>query len=114
MTTITIRIPDEGAVRLLEESIKAGVSPDRFVAMLIEERLKHPSPMPDTLPQPAPRPSEAIEPPAVPELNPAGLKALERLFKNFGPPGAASDTDEAEPKPRKVRKAPKKKSRRAR
>ena len=79
MTTITIRIPDEGAIRLLEESIKAGVAPDRFVAMLIEERLKQ-STAPAT---PSPPPETPAHPPQAPQLNRAGLKALERLFTNF-------------------------------
>ena len=80
MTEITIRIPQAGAMRLIEESVKAGVSPDRFIAMLIEERLKRPS-APAT-PPPAPE-----EPP---ELNAEGLGMLRKMLGGpGGPPGGA-------------------------
>ena len=81
MTEITIRIPQAGAMRLIEESVKAGVSPDRFIAMLIEERLKRPSA--PAVPPPAP------EPP--PELNAAGLGMIRKMLGGpGGPPGGAN------------------------
>jgi hypothetical protein len=75
MTEITIRIPQAGALRLLEESIKAGVSPDRFIAQLIEERLKRPS---------TPAPSIPAQP-QMPELNAAGLNMLRKLSGRANP-----------------------------
>ena len=83
MTEITIRIPQAGALRLLEESIKAGVSPDRFIAQLIEDRLKRPSAGPSTNPGPAAPAESAV--PQMPDLNAAGLSMLRRLAAGAGP-----------------------------
>jgi hypothetical protein len=82
MTEITIRLPHAGAMRLIEEAMKAGVPPDRFIAMLIEERLKKPS---DPRPQ-SPQPPAEIPP----ELNADGLKMLRNMLGGpGGPPGGA-------------------------
>ena len=89
MTEITIRLPHAGAVRLIEEACKAGVAPDRFIAMLIEERLKQRSSAPDAAPPPPP-PQPDVQPEA-PELNTAGLGMLRKMLAGpGGPPGTAN------------------------
>ena len=90
MTEITIRIPQAGAMRLIEESVKAGVSPDRFIAMLIEERLK--------------RPSTPPPPEAPPELNAEGLGMLRKMLGGPGGPPGGAKAKRAKAKKRNTRK----------
>ena len=107
MTTITIKLPDAGAVRLIEESIKAGMAPDQFIAKLIQERLRQPSPdASGAKPDAAPQKKKAVAPP---KLNPDGVKALQRIFGGFpGMPAPQGETGpvKASSKPRKQAKRP--------
>lgn len=106
MTTITLKIPDAGAVRLIEESIKAGMAPDQFIAKLIEERLRQPSPgSTPAAQQPilaASKKKATVKPP---KLNAEGIKALQRIFGGMPgqpPPGFNADNEVHTKKSRKV------------
>ena len=108
MTTITITLPDPGAVRVIEETIKAGMAPDQFIAKLIEERLRQPSPNATGAPKSDAAPQKK-KPATPPKLNADGVKAIAADLRRF--PGMPPSGDMPASKAKAERKPAKRSTR---